>query len=242
MKTNSNVLHINAQFLDDGAPFPQPVENDTFQGETNLTINASNVGDRPIENEHSSNVLHSNPRVVEAAAIFEDGELKHDIDRCKICHEVRPVFQQAAHVEPKLNDNDLYSPVLWSVGDDGKCSRCCQEEINNRKRKNPSAAPKFSGIFTTYDDEVDCETIHNNMHFENIPPYLKNLSLLETAMISKITTITNITILKYGMLKGKGHFIAIPNDMKIAKTLPNLPQEVGIILLIVAVSVTCDRS
>ena len=33
------------------------------------------------------------------------------------------------------------------------------------------------------------------------------------------------------MLKGKGHSIAIPNDMKIAKTLPNLPQEVGIILL-----------
>ena len=33
------------------------------------------------------------------------------------------------------------------------------------------------------------------------------------------------------MLSGKGHSIGIPNNMKIAKTLPTLPQDVGIIIL-----------
>eukprot|EP00111_Clytia_hemisphaerica_P001294 TCONS_00003706-protein len=204
------------------------VENGTSQP----LPQANNISDAntSVSNENSTTSLHSNPRVIEAANIFEEGELKHEIKKCKICNEVRTVFHQAPQVQPILNKNDLFPPFSWSVREDGKCNRCYQEEKSNSKRKNPSAAPKFSGIFTNNDIEGN-RVPHNNMHFENIPPYLQKLTLLETAMISKINTITNITILKYGMLRGKGHSIAVPNDMKIAKTLPNLPQEVGIILL-----------
>ena len=108
--------------------------------------------------------------------------------------------------------------------------RCHKDKMSN-KRKNHVTVPKFSGIFTLNENPKYNELNHNSMHFENVPPYLENLSNLETAMTSKINIITNITALKYGMLKGKGHSIAVPNDMKIAKTLPNLPQEMGIILL-----------
>ena len=40
-----------------------------------------------------------------------------------------------------------------------------------------------------------------------------------------------VTVLKYGMLCGKGHSIGIPNEMKIATTLPILLKEVGIVVL-----------
>ena len=157
----------------------------------------------PINIDHSGNdgVLHSNPRVNEAARIFEEGELKHDIGRCKVCSEVRPVFHEADYVKPKLNDNDMFSPLLWSIRENGKCGRCHLEERNNAKRKNPCAAPKFSGIFTEVGNTDDVEITHNNMHFEKVPPYLQNLSNLETVMVSKINIITNITILKVWHVK-----------------------------------------
>ena len=41
---------------------------------------------------------------------------------------------------------------------------------------------------------------HNNMHFDAIPPNLQNLTTLETALISKISVIMKVTVLKYGML------------------------------------------
>ena len=73
---------------------------------------------------------------------------------------------------------------------------------------------------------------HNNMHFDAIPSNLQNFkTTLETALISKISVIMKVTVLKYGMLCGKGHSIGIPNEMKIATTLPILLKEVGIVVL-----------
>ena len=41
----------------------------------------------------------------------------------------------------------------------------------------------------------------------------------------------NIQILRYGMLASKGHCVSLNNKMKIARRLPQLPEEVGIIVL-----------
>ena len=69
------------------------------------------------------------------------------------------------------------------------------------------------------------------MHFEDIPPYLNNLSAVEKALISKITVCTNVHMLRHGMLSAKGHSISIPQRMAIATKLPLLPEDVGLIIL-----------
>ena len=152
-ETSTNCLHSNSNVSE-----ASRIEED-FQGVHQTSTTTSS--------------LHSNPRVVEAARIFEEGELKHDVAQCRICNEIRPVFYKTTHVEPKLNDNDMYFPKSWSVGNDGKCNRCRQEEIDNKKRKNPTSAPKFSGIFSRMESECGVNFLHNNMHFEEIPPYAK---------------------------------------------------------------------
>ena len=60
----------------------------------------------------------------------------------------------------------------------------------------------------------------NNMHFLPTPPYLKNLTTVEMALISKITVVMNVHVLRYGMLASKGHCISLPQEMNIAKKLP----------------------
>ena len=68
------------------------------------------------------------------------------------------------------------------------------------------------------------------MHF--LPtPYLKNLTTVEMAHASKIIVVMNVHVLRYGMLASKGHCISLPQGMTIAKKLPLLPEEVGIVVL-----------
>ena len=66
---------------------------------------------------------------------------------------------------------------------------------------------------------------HNNMHFRNVPPYLVGLSTTEIALISKISVLTNIHILKTGMFSSRGHTISLPHPMRIATKLPLLPEK-----------------
>ena len=72
---------------------------------------------------------------------------------------------------------------------------------------------------------------HNGMHFLPVPPFLQNLTILEVALIRRITVIMNVHLLRYGMLASKGHSISFPQRMQIAKELPLLPSEVGIVVL-----------
>ena len=69
------------------------------------------------------------------------------------------------------------------------------------------------------------------MHFHPIPQFLSDLSLIETLMIRKITVALYVHTLKYGMLASKGHAVAIPQDMKVYRKLPLLPEEIGILVL-----------
>ena len=48
------------------------------------------------------------------------------------------------------------------------------------------------------------------MHFNEIPPYLKNLTTVEIALISKITVVFNVHVLRYGMVASKGYCISLP--------------------------------
>ena len=99
--------------------------------------------------------------------------------------------------------------------------------------KKKSQAAKFSGCYSLPEDMGPvCNKIRtNNMHFEPVPPYLQNLTSVEMALISKIAVAINVHILRYGMLASKGHCISLPQEMHIAKHLPLLPQEVGIVVL-----------
>ena len=92
----------------------------------------------------------------------------------------------------------------------------------------------FSGIYSSQDESNKSKGNvfnHNNMHFYPVPPFLGDLSLIETLMIRKITVALYVHSLKYGMLASKGHAVAIPQNMKVYRKLPLLPEEIGILVL-----------
>ena len=63
---------------------------------------------------------------------------------------------------------------------------------------------------------------HQNMHFAELPPYLKNLTTVEMALISGITVVMNVHLLRYGMFSYKGHCVSLPQEITIASSLPLL--------------------
>ena len=201
-------------------------------GSSELHESANHI---PIASELSS--IHPNENVVEAMKRFEEGELKHSVASCKTCFECRPVFHATKPLR-KAGPNES-SPVEvkpWKIGNDGRCSRCHTEYLGRKKQlaqKGRVKAARFSGAYTTDDDDLGpVGTIrHNNMHFEEVPPYLKGLTMLEESLIRRITVIMNIHLLRYGMLSSKGHSISLPQRMRIAKELPRLPTEVGIVVI-----------
>ena len=67
--------------------------------------------------------------------------------------------------------------------------------------------------------------------FTQFHQFLANLTLIETLIIRKITVALYVHTLKYGMLASKGHAVAIPQDMKVYRKLPLLPEEIGILVL-----------
>ena len=121
---------------------------------------------------------------------------------------------------------------MWKINKDGACSRCQKDRLKRRKSKIVKPA-KFSGIQSI---EIDMgpkgDLIrHNNMHFSPVPPYLQNLSMAEKALIAKITVCINVHLLRHGMLSAKGHCVSIPQSMSIATHLPQLPDQIGIVVL-----------
>ena len=50
------------------------------------------------------------------------------------------------------------------------------------------------------------------MHFGEIPPFLSNLTFVESLMIRKISVAMYIHTLKYAALASKGHAVAVPQD------------------------------
>ena len=141
------------------------------------------------------------------------------------------VFKRSLYSINTGTESNLISVTPWKIFKDGSCERCHNEKLSNRRKFKQAA--KFSGCYSRTDDmgpHTD-EITTNNMHFLPIPPYLQNLTTVEMALISKITVVMNVHVLRYGMLASKGHCISLPQDMSIAKSLPLLPEEVGIVLL-----------
>ena len=178
--------------------------------------------------------IHHNEQVVSAVQQFEVGELQHTIQTCAVCFQTRPVFNATTFQSPlqqNVSSTDItFQP--WKIFNDGTCERCHKERL--KRKKDAALKPaKFSGIYST-DIDIGPPTNkmrHQNMHFSEIPPYLKNLTTVEMALISRITVVMNVHLLRYGMLASKGHCVSLPQDMKIASSLPLLPTEVGIVVL-----------
>ena len=198
--------------------------------------------------------LHSSPEVQEAILRFESSETKHTVARCITCREVRPVF----HVEkyskslPPGRPRPMHGES-WKLNKSGRCGSCHKDILaSNRINKNlqkkkqqinllipntpVKVAAKFSGINSAeedmaYDPTNNLPVRHNDMHFRIVPPYLKGLTTTEIALISKISVLMNVHVLKTGMFASKGHCVSLPQTMNEAKRLPLLPAEVNIVIL-----------
>ena len=198
--------------------------------ENNVTIIPTHHVGSPTE----INSIHHNPKVVQAIQIFETGEMSHTVDSCVTCNETRPIYHCSKPISREQPSETI--PILvqpWKIfKKEHNCKRCHLER-NAHLKKGLLKAAKFSGI---YSPECDLgpkhhQIRHNNMHFEPVPPYLQNLSTVETALISRITVVMNIHLLRYGMLASKGHTVSLPQPMNIASNLPRLPTDVGLIIL-----------
>ena len=175
-----------------------------------------------------SKAISSNPLVYDSIINFQAGERLHTIKTCNVCYTTRPVY----HVTTASNlfktlEKEEKTPVPvpdWSVNKNGVCTKC--KNVKN----HPS---KYSGIKSKIEHLAPASQLqrHNNMHFEEVPSVLKDLSLMEEMLIRKVTVAMHVHTLKYGMFASKGHSVSIPNDMKIALELPLLPEEVGVIII-----------
>ena len=172
--------------------------------------------------------LHSSPEVQEAILRFESSETKHTVARCITCREVRPVF----HVEkyskslPPGRPRPMHGES-WKLNKSGRCGSCHKDILaSNRINKNlqkkkqqinllipntpVKVAAKFSGINSAeedmaYDPTNNLPVRHNDMHFRIVPPYLKGLTTTEIALISKISVLMNVHVLKTGIFVSLYH-------------------------------------
>jgi hypothetical protein len=163
---------------------------------------------------------------------FERGELLHSVATCNICFETRPVFHATQPLTKSIPKP--VSVIPWVITKDGSFKRCHKDKLSRKSNKKSCIKPaKFSGCLSDESSKGPSTNIlrTNNMHFMDIPPYLQNLSTVEMALISRITVIMNVHILRYGMLASKGHCISLPQETKIANHLPLLAEEVGIVIL-----------
>ncbi|XP_057310732.1 uncharacterized protein LOC130648690 [Hydractinia symbiolongicarpus] len=199
---------------------------------TIVTDNQTTDQDQIYGNETST--IHQNPDVVAAVIQFEEGEKLHSLATCKTCRETRPVFHATPPISPTAeNETKPITVKPWKIFSDERCDRCHRESLS-RFKKNVTTPARFSGILSVDDDDLGPlhdNIRHNDMHFLPVPPYLQNLTILEVALIRRITVIMNIHLLRYGMLASKGHCISFPQRMQIAKELPSLPSQVGIVVI-----------
>ena len=201
-----------------------PSHSNSNVPEANMVVNETDIQTQELLS------LHSNPKVVEAVKKFESGELCHTVKTCIVCMETKPIF----HVtEAAIDSNQSERITLrpWKFFNNGCCTRCHKERLIRQKKERPTAA-KLSGL-----DSLDVDmghrgdAIRHNMHFAEIPPYLKDLSTVDMALISRITVVMNVHLLRYGMMSSKGHCVSLPQEMTIASCLPLLPTDVGIVVL-----------
>ena len=196
--------------------------------------NVSNLPDEVPLSELSNfqSNIHSNEKVHEMMCRFSEGELKHSVHKCKICHEIRPVFHltEPSSKFSQQNRKPLSIATRWEFNSEKGICRRCEKNISEIKKSKRVNVPRFSGIFSSSAPGIDVHH-NNNMNFLPIPPYLKKLRLIEKLMIRRVSVFQYIHTLKYGMLASKGHSISIPKDMKIHSKLPLLPDEVGVLIL-----------
>ena len=167
-------------------------------------------------NMNESSFLQANTEVHKTVQMFNDGELNHSVATCLTCHETRPQFHATKPSEVPS----------WVINK-GRCKRCHKEYLANKNKSDYIFT--FSG---KYSNTNVCDFLtHNNMHFGEIPPFLSNLTFVESLMIRKISVAMYIHTLKYGTLASKGHAVAVPKDIKVFTKLPLLPNEIGILLL-----------
>ena len=172
--------------------------------------------------------IHANPKVSEAIKKFEEGEQKHDFVTCNVCLETRPFFNESF----ENVDNSLVNIRNVFINKKGVCTKCVTDS-RKRNKKNTRRPAKWSGYLSVESDLGPEKSLirHNNMHFYPIPDVLKQLTTIELALISKITVCMRVHMLRYGMLSSKGHSVSVPQRMSIARQLPKLPQQVGIVVL-----------
>ena len=236
MESNGDDVDFVVEFLDmEGDSFRVPSMAD--QNEINMnessflqegnSFHVPSMADQNEINMNESSFLHANTEVHKMVQMFNDGELNHSVATCLTCHETRPQFHATKPSEKFHTENRKPHEVPSWVINKGRCKRCHKEYLANKNKSDYIFT--FSG---KYSNTNVCDFLtYNNKHFGEIPPFLSNLTFVESLMIRKISVAMYIHTLKYGALASKGHAVAVPKDMKIFTKLPLLPNEIAILLL-----------
>uniref|UniRef100_A0A7M5XMZ9 DUF6570 domain-containing protein n=1 Tax=Clytia hemisphaerica TaxID=252671 RepID=A0A7M5XMZ9_9CNID len=163
--------------------------------------------------------------------------MSHTFLKCDICMEIHSQF----YTSFENKDNRLVNLNDIKLNKKNICPKCVTDS-KKRKPKKTASNENQDVKYTKKNKSNNKENQelraakwsiirHNNMHFGPIPECFKNLTTVELALISKITVCMRVHMLRYGMMSSKGHSISIPQRMSIATQLPNLPEQVGIVVL-----------
>ena len=107
------------------------------------------------------------------------------------------------------------------------CSVCKERRLNMNMANEKVCKRCYSDKNT-----VKMFSFENNMDPGPIPDQLKDLSLTEQQLISRIAPAIHVHMLKHGGIASSGHCVTFPQDVnEPAQILPKLPHEINIIKL-----------
>ena len=218
MESNGDDVDFVVEFLDmEGNSFRVPSmvdQNEINMNESSFlqegnSFHAPSMTDQNEINMNESSFLHANTEVHKMVQMFNDGVLNHSVATCLTCHEIRPQFHATKPSEKFHTENRKPHEVPSWVINKGRCKRCHKVYLANKNKSDYIFT--FSG---KYSNTNVCDFLtQNNMHFGAIPPFLSNLTFVESLMVRKISVAMYIHTLKYGALASKGHAVAVPQDM-----------------------------
>ena len=105
------------------------------------------------------------------------------------------------------------------------CSICNECRIDIKLNKN-----SFCNRCAAEKDKIHMFSDKNLMNPGVLPDELKNLSIIEQQLISRISPCMNIHMLKHGGIASSGHCVTFPQDVnEPAKIFPCLPSEIDLI-------------
>ena len=136
--------------------------------------------------------------------------------------------------EPPLTDDEQFNRAMDSIKafeieqmsySISFCSICCERRIQMKMSKTGVCQRCHADNST-----IKMFSEENMMNPRKLPPELKDLTVVEQQLISKISPCINVHLLKHGGIGSTGHCVTFPQEVnEPAQIFPRLPQEINII-------------